>query len=664
MKKTSTFFSGLSIAFLLGFTQLVIAEWKEFPATREVYFRHGYEVLNPEGKVVKTVGEFEMANLRAFQDIDGERYYVSDWSFQRIAQGIRPNLIRPVYPDQPEPDITDHIPSPAELRIAQEIQDCLNLVDYGDLDLEEINEFSRELHFYDIVFAHHPLTYKIFQEQGKGYGLGHIFDTPFDLDKTCMTLEWASGSAEAINSFVYRKLANDPHSKAFMESLPDVFQAVTDVYRYDRQNRTANRSKPVLPMPPNAAFVEIFRTDSGEYGSAYVANVYQDGKLVTREELFDAKAFDIFVELLLRNATKRGVVGHEDASAWLHGFFGEVYAKTFRRFESTIKDAGTIYWTGNGYFHFVPLEIIVQHANSPLSNTPLIRVDSASALATSSLAETWRAKGVLLVGDLNFDGDLPRTDSATTQSSLRGPVQRAYANRLLRFPNLPGTKVEIDDLATLLQNADSAVEVRSIRGNQGTESEILDALTGVGVAHFATHGFYLEDRKLSDSDSIAPYVRSGLTLTGANQTFQKWHRGDISVNTNDGVLLAAELKDLNFAQLELLVFSACSTAEGKPLDSGSVLSLQSAILETGVQNAITTLWEVSDEAAPVLMRLLYEELLQGSHPAEALWKARRDYFTTLKDSTNLWIAMRNTAPFICVSQTGFGKSDSGKPHSP
>jgi CHAT domain-containing protein len=86
------------------------------------------------------------------------------------------------------------------------------------------------------------------------------------------------------------------------------------------------------------------------------------------------------------------------------------------------------------------------------------------------------------------------------------------------------------------------------------------------------------------------------------------------------------------------------------MDSGSVLSLQSAILEAGVANAVTTWWDVSDDTAPTMMKLMYQNLLGGSDPALALWEARRTYFDSLRQSENLWVAMLNTAPFICVSQ--------------
>lgn len=145
-------------------------------------------------------------------------------------------------------------------------------------------------------------------------------------------------------------------------------------------------------------------------------------------------------------------------------------------------------------------------------------------------------------------------------------------------------------------------------------------------------------------------MRSGITLSGANATFAEWASGKVNSAEDDGVLLAAELRDYDFSNVELIVFSACSTAEGKPLEQASVLSLQSAILETGVSNAVTTLWRVDDEIAPKIMRQLYTELINGASPPLALWKTRRSYFADRIQDGSLWQAVRDTAPFICVSQ--------------
>jgi len=625
-------------------------EWTLFPDVRQSRFFHGYEVIDSDFKVIKSVEGFQLASVKAFQDLAGVRYYLSDWSFERMQAGENPNFIRAILPENPAPDILDHRATPAEQRIRQRIEDALDLGDFGSADVDQLSEYNGKFHFYDIVFAHHPLTYRTYKEEGEGYGLGHIYSTPFDLDKTCMTIEWASGSAQGIENAVNQTLLESHYTEGFLLSLPEVFQSVIDVYLTDGDNRVMNNPAKNLPMPPGSAYVEFIRTSSHVYPSAYVANVYRNGVLIAQEELFDAKAFDVFVELLLRNSTKRGLVDPASASEWLEGFFAEVYSKTFAKFEQLLSGVETVYWSGSGHFHFVPLELILQNSDSPLGEVPLLRVKDSTSLAKSPVAGSWIEKGVLLVGDLDFDQPSAPVATSRTHAGLRSSIERAYVNREVYFSELPGTQVEIDNLSALLGGGPVGIPVTVLRKQEGTESSILKKLTESGIAHFATHGFYLDDHHLSKVSNTDPFIRSGLTLTGANSTFRRWQENDVSVSDDDGVLLAAELKQLRLEGLKLIVFSACSTAEGTTFDNGTVLSLQSAVLETGVENAVTTLWVVSDETTPAFMQFMYEELLQGKEPALALWNTRRFFFDKISETTNLWIAMQATAPFICVSQ--------------
>ncbi|MEM6280477.1 MAG: CHAT domain-containing protein, partial [Verrucomicrobiota bacterium] len=492
-------------------------DWTEFPGVRESLFPQGYEVVDSRFEVIKVVDDFQVANVRAFQDEGAVRYYLSDWSFDRMQAGEEPNYIRAIVPERAAPDLLDHRATAAEQRIRRRIEDALNQIDFGSVDVYELSEYNGLSHFSDIVFAHHPLTFRTYQEMGKSYGLGHIFATPFDLDKTCMTIEWASGSAQGITNAVNQTLLKSPHRENFLLSLPEVFQSVVDVFLSDENNRVVNRPERNVAMPENSAYVEFVRTHSETYSSAYVANVYRNGSLVATEELFEAKAFDVFVELLLRNATKRNLVDPADASEWLDGFFTEVYSKTFLRFESLLSGVETVYWSGSGHFHFVPLELVLQNSESPLRETPLLRVKDSGSLANQASKRGWLDRGVLLVGDLDFDHESSvASTTSPSHAAFRGSIERAYVNREIYFSALPGTQVELEKLSALFAKEGDAVPTRVVKSREGTESSILEKLPSSGIAHFATHGFYLDDHHLSGENTTDPLVRSGLTLTGAN----------------------------------------------------------------------------------------------------------------------------------------------------
>ncbi|MDF1738628.1 MAG: hypothetical protein P1U86_05675 [Verrucomicrobiales bacterium] len=68
-----------------------------FNDVREIYTPSGYlvmEAANSKAKVLKRVDADSSVNVRAYRDNDGVRYYVSDWSYDRISEGITPNYIR------------------------------------------------------------------------------------------------------------------------------------------------------------------------------------------------------------------------------------------------------------------------------------------------------------------------------------------------------------------------------------------------------------------------------------------------------------------------------------------------------------------------------------------------------------------------------------------
>lgn len=78
----------------------------------------------------------------------------------------------------------------------------------------------------------------------------------------------------------------------------------------------------------------------------------------------------------------------------------------------------------------------------------------------------------------------------------------------------------------------------------------------------------------------------------------------------------------------LVVFSACSTAEGRSLDGEGVFSFSRAGLESGNENVLTTLWVVSDSTAAEMASRVIESTFNGNDPASALRQAKLHLMTT------------------------------------
>lgn len=94
--------------------------------------------------------------------------------------------------------------------------------------------------------------------------------------------------------------------------------------------------------------------------------------------------------------------------------------------------------------------------------------------------------------------------------------------------------------------------------------------------------------------------------------------------------LAATLKprELDSSPIELLVLSACQTAEG---DDRTPLGLSGVALQSGARSALGSLWPVSDAATQQLMERFYAQLVEGKlSKARALQQAQQAMIRSAK----------------------------------
>jgi CHAT domain-containing protein len=158
---------------------------------------------------------------------------------------------------------------------------------------------------------------------------------------------------------------------------------------------------------------------------------------------------------------------------------------------------------------------------------------------------------------------------------------------------------------------EAAAEARSISRFGGSDSEVdLGAsasesrlkgrsLERFGVLHFATHAL------------VSPRVpsRSGLLLAS--------DRG------GPGLLTVREIHQLKLRS-DLVVLSACRTAQGRVLAGEGVQSLARAFFHAGARSLVASLWDVGDRRTSELMTVFYARLAAGATKADALREAKLD----------------------------------------
>ena len=200
---------------------------------------------------------------------------------------------------------------------------------------------------------------------------------------------------------------------------------------------------------------------------------------------------------------------------------------------------------------------------------------------------------------------------------------------LLRsLSSLPGTALELEAARTLFGAPPDSVRM----GEEATERAVRSAdLSHVRVLHFATH-------------AITAAEMSGVDLPGLVLTPPR-----VASEADDGYLSSNEISGLRLSA-DWVILSACNTATGL----GNLLSdLSVAFLSAGARSLLASLWPVSDEVAPILIRRTLELERMGNPRAEAFQQAMREVrMNASHDSEATWAHPFFWAPFQMIGDGG------------
>ena len=116
-------------------------------------------------------------------------------------------------------------------------------------------------------------------------------------------------------------------------------------------------------------------------------------------------------------------------------------------------------------------------------------------------------------------------------------------------------------------------------------------------------------------------LRSGLFFAGAENIIF----GDpVPDGIDDGVLLAQEISNTDLSGLDLVVLSACQTAQGHTTSEG-VFGLQRGFKMAGANSILMSLWKVDDAATCFLMTEFYKNWVREG-------KTKHDAFEAAKQT--------------------------------
>lgn len=301
-----------------------------------------------------------------------------------------------------------------------------------------------------------------------------------------------------------------------------------------------------------------------------------------------------------------------------------LYKKIWEPLEPYLKNIQTIYYSPTGILQTINIDCIGKDEAELLSDRyELYRLSSTREICNKKTKEQF--KEAILYGDISY--------SINTHVINEKPISKFRSTSRSGFNSLNGTAIEIDSIK--LEFSLHGLKNKTLTKEAATDDSFRQVSKSVpSILHIATHGFYYTNdqiaQKLEDTCFITFQIgkselyRSGLALSGAQDSWsvndlQKYQALD---SNNDGILLSAEIAQMNLSGLDLVVLSACETALGKIKPEG-VYGIQRAFKLAGVKSIMMSLWKVDDYATQILMTSFYRNYLNGMSMREALHTSQK-----------------------------------------
>ena len=168
-----------------------------------------------------------------------------------------------------------------------------------------------------------------------------------------------------------------------------------------------------------------------------------------------------------------------------------------------------------------------------------------------------------------------------------------------KFPAIPEVEKEIEDIEQI-------VSTSSLLNESFTKSNFKEQLksNNFQIVHIATHGVF-------DSSYEKTFILAFDDVINAREL--------------DEILT---VNNLQKQPIELLVLSACETAEG---DKRSALGLAGVAVKSGANSTLASLWRIYDKSTAILMKNFYENLVNPDTPLSKIKALRQAQLKMLKD---------------------------------
>ncbi len=339
------------------------------------------------------------------------------------------------------------------------------------------------------------------------------------------------------------------------------------------------------------AIVEIVKMD-----------VYRTSSMIVDSSIYAAYVFDKTTQfpkvVYLKN--KSDVLENAFFKTYFNGIQYRIKDEaSFNNYWSDIDEVTAkykrLYISNDGIYHLVNVgSLLSSRTGSYVASSQELKyiINSNRELKTSKKIKIHNAT---FFGRPTYSKD-QKIDSTKSTRSLQGLHDSDISD-------LPGTEEEV--LAASQYLSQKGVETQVYIQDNAEEEKLYD-LHGVSVLHIATHGFYHKSKPNEDVgfSSYRALMNSGLLFSGVSEFSTD--------QSNDGILTAFEVEDLDLKNTELVVLSACQTGQGDLGSGQGIFGLKRAFLMAGANYVITSLWKVDDKATSKFMITFYETLSQDA----------------------------------------------------
>ncbi|MBI4646412.1 MAG: CHAT domain-containing protein [Bacteroidia bacterium] len=349
-----------------------------------------------------------------------------------------------------------------------------------------------------------------------------------------------------------------------------------------------------------------------------------------------------------------------------------LYKLIWQPIEKYLEGVKTVYYSPDGLLHKVSFAALCKGKNLYLCDNYNLQQVSSTGKVAMPTRKVISAGGTTVnisehpeTSDLAgrfttciFGGIEYSTDTTTNKlwPYLSGTLTEAegiknkFESRKVPVALYPGKNATEESFKQLF----GSNQTLSVPNNSGADRPCTDSLRlsqdnrTPAILHIATHGFFYPDpeekqqeqeQKQEVSETMLtfrggttgfglwqfvknknPLMRSGLVLAGANNVWNQRFVGE----SEDGILTAQEVTQLDMRKTQLVVLSACETGLGDIRGSEGVYGLQRAFKMAGVKYIIMSLWQVPDKETKEFMVTFYTKLLKQKDVRKAFNKTQAE----------------------------------------